>query len=120
MTTRQDVVATYFDGFRTSDHRQILDLLTDDVVWHLPGHAHLEGKRAFDGEIENPAFEGSPTLTIDRLVEEGDVVVATGEGQGALTAGGTVRFAFCTVFTFRDGLIEHVESYVVPLPSDTT
>jgi ketosteroid isomerase-like protein len=118
MTTRQDVVATYFDGFRSSNHEQILDLLTDDVVWHLPGHAHLEGKQAFDGEIENPAFEGSPTLAVDRMFEEGDVVVATGEGQGALAAGGTVQFAFCTVFTFRDGLIERVESYVVPLPSD--
>ncbi len=115
MTTRQDVVATYFDGFRTSDHELILDLLTDDVVWHVPGHAHLTGKKEFDGEIENPAFEGSPTLTVDRLLEEGDVVVATGEGQGTLALGGKVRFAFCTVFMFRDGLIERVESYVVPL-----
>jgi hypothetical protein len=31
-------------------------------------------------EIANDDFEGGPTLTIDRLVEEGDGVVATGGG----------------------------------------
>ena len=60
----------------------ILSCLTDDVAWDLPGFRHLTGKQAFDGEIENPEFEGSPQLHVDRQVEEDDVVVAIGSGEG--------------------------------------
>jgi uncharacterized protein len=109
------VVETYFDGFRRSDHGAILACLTDDVVWDLPGFKHLEGKEAFDGEIENDAFEGSPSLQLDRLIEEGDTIVALGSGCARRRDGEEFRFAFSDVFTFRRELICRVESYLVPL-----
>jgi len=112
---RKELAARYIDGFRTRDHPSILGCLTDDVVWDLPGYAHLAGKVAFDGEIANPAFTGRPTLHVDRLVEEGDTVVAVGRGRAARTEGGEHHFAFCDVFTFRGDLIARVESYVVAL-----
>jgi uncharacterized protein len=115
MSRRKAVVERYFDGFRRSDHHQILDCLTDDVVWDLPGLAHLKGKEAFDGEIENPEFEDSPTLTVDRMVEEGGTVVTTGTGQGRRRSGEIHRFAFCDVFVFDGDLVVRVESYLVPL-----
>ena len=113
MSTRKAVVDRYFDGFRRSDHGQILDCLTDEVVWDLPGFKHLEGKAAFDGEIENEAFVGPPTLDVDRLVEEGDTIVAIGTGSGTQVTGDTFDFAFCTVLTFAAERIRRVESYVV-------
>lgn len=119
MTPRKTTVETYFEGFRRSDHAMILDRLTDDVVWNLPGHAHLEGKAAFDAEIENPEFAGSPTLHLDRLVEEGDTVVAIGTGSGTQQTGETHRFAYCDVFTFTGDRINRVESYLVPLTEET-
>ena len=119
MSARKDLVERYFEGFRQSDHEAILGLLTDDVVWDLPGFRHLEGKAAFDGEIENPAFEGRPLLVLDRLVEEGDTVVAIGTGEAHFAGGATHRFAYCDVFTFRVDLIARVESYVVPLTEET-
>ena len=115
MSAHKAIVERYFDGFRKSDHAQVLGCLTDDVVWDIAGHAHLEGKAAFDAEIENPNFEGSPRLTVDRLVEEGETLVALGNGEGRLRGGGDFRFAFCTVFTFGGERIRRVESYVVPL-----
>ena len=50
------------------------------MAWDLPGYRHLAGKEAFDREIENEEFVGSPTLTVDRLIEEDATVVAMGEG----------------------------------------
>jgi SnoaL-like domain len=76
---------------------------------------HLEGKDAFDREIENEGFVGSPTLDVDRVIEEGATVVATGTGSGTQTTGDRFEFAFCTVFTFAAEHIERVESYIVPL-----
>ncbi len=115
MSARTDVVETYFDGFRRSDHEQILGCLTDDVIWYLPGYTLLAGKRGFDSEIENENFVGSPTLTVDRLVESADTVVATGNGEARQKSGEVHRFAFCDIFTFAGDLIGRVESYVVPL-----
>lgn len=115
MSAQKSLVQTYFEGFRRSDHAAILACLTDDVVWELPGYKSLAGKAAFDSEIENEASEGSPTLTVDRLVEEGNTVVALGIGQGALKGGGQLKFAFSTVLTFTGDKIGKVESYVVNL-----
>jgi uncharacterized protein len=115
MSPRKQLVETYFEGFRQSNHETILACLTDDVVWDLPGFKHLEGKVAFDGEIENDAFEGRPSLDVDRLIEERDTVVALGIGGGRRKGGDAFRFAFSDVFTFRGELICRVESYLVPL-----
>ena len=115
MSARKVVVETYFDGFRRSDHKQILACLTDDVAWDLPGYTHLTGKDAFDQEIENDEFVGSPTLTVDRLIEEADTVVAIGTGEATHKSGELHRFVVCDVFTFASAKICRVESYLVPL-----
>jgi uncharacterized protein len=112
---RKAVVERYFDGFRRSDHQQILACLTEDVVWDIAGFKHLEGKEAYDAEIENENFVGSPTLDVDRLIEEGDVVVAIGTGASTQANGARFEFAFCDVFTFAGELVRRRESYVVPL-----
>ena len=118
MSAHKTLVEQYFEGFRRSDHASILECLTDDVVWDLPGFRYLEGKDAFDGEIENEEFVGSPELVLDRLVEEGDTVVAIGSGVGTHRSGRRHPFAYCDVFTFRGPLICRVESYLVTLPDD--
>jgi ketosteroid isomerase-like protein len=115
MTHRSDTVHRYVDGFRRSDHAMVLDCLTDDVVWHIHGVRSTTGKTEFDDEIENPAFEGSPELTVERTIEAADVVVVTGVGAGRHREAGPFRFAYNDLFTFRDGLISQVDSYVVPL-----
>ena len=113
--TQRHLVAEYFDGFRGSDHARILATLTDDVEWVIHGHRTTRGKAEFDGEIENPGFTGSPELDVHRVLEDGSVVVTTGEGRGVSVEHGPFRFAFNDLFTFRDGLIARVDSYVVPL-----
>ena len=53
MSDNKKTIEKYIDGFQKSDHAQILSCLADNVVWEMPGIFHLEGKEAFDGEIEN-------------------------------------------------------------------
>jgi hypothetical protein len=76
------------DGFRKGDHALILSCLTDDVEWEMPGGFHLTGKEAFDREIENEAFVGRPTITVTRMTEEHDVVVAEGSVRTERQSGG--------------------------------
>ncbi|MFI6128603.1 nuclear transport factor 2 family protein [Micromonospora sp. NPDC051141] len=114
--SQRDLVDEYFAGFRAGDHPRILATLTDDVEWVIHGHRTTRGRAEFDSEIENPAFAGSPQLDVERVHEDGPVVVVTGEGRGVSVAHGPFRFAFNDLFTFRGGLIARVDSYVVPLP----
>lgn len=114
MSAHKDAVLAYFDGFRRSDHAAILALLTDDVVWDLYGHRHLTGKQQFDEEIENEGFEGSPELSVDRLIEDSDTIVVPHTGKMLRNDGALFTFAACDVFTFDGDLVSRVESYVVP------
>jgi ketosteroid isomerase-like protein len=115
MNSRERLVHRYIEGFRVSDHEEILDCLTEDVVWCIHGLRTTRGKAEFDDEIENPTFEGSPELTVERTIGAGDVVVVTGTGRGTHRENGSFRFAYNDLFTFRGDLIAQVDSYVVPL-----
>jgi ketosteroid isomerase-like protein len=115
MTENKRTVQLYMDGFRTSDHELILSCLTDDVEWILPGAFHLHGKEAFDGEIENPAFTGSPEITVDRMVEENDVVVAEGTVRARRRDGTPLVLAMCDVFEMRAHKIRRLTSYLMEL-----
>jgi ketosteroid isomerase-like protein len=115
MSENKKTIETYIDGFNTSDHAQILSCLTDDVVWEMPGIFHHEGKKAFDGEIENPAFEGKPIVVITRMTEENNVVIAEGTVQGKRKDGDVFNAAFCDVFEMESGLIKRLIGYIAML-----
>ena len=84
---------SHIDGFNRSDHEQILSCLTDDIRWTVFGAFRLEGKEAYDAEIENPAFTGSLSITITRMVEEDDVVMAEMTLEAQRATGETMRAA---------------------------
>lgn len=113
MTANKTTIERYIEGFRASDHALVLSCLAEGVVWELPGMFRLVGKEAFDKEIENDAFVGGPTITIERMTEENDVVVAEGAVRARKRDGGTLAAVFCDVFTMRDALITRLVTYLI-------
>jgi len=41
MTQNKNTVSSSMDGFRNSDHKQVLSCLTDDIEWEIPGAFHV-------------------------------------------------------------------------------
>lgn len=115
MSRNKETVQKYMEAFTRSDHPEILSCLTDDVEWLIPGAFHLTGKEAFDKEIENDAFVGRPTITVTRMIEENDVVVAEGSVQSARRDGGRLNAVFCDVFVMRDSKVRHLTSYLMEI-----
>jgi len=113
MSENKKTVEKYIDGFNKSDHGQILSCLTDDIEWELPGVFHLYGKESFDKEINNEAFVGSPTVTITRMVEENDVVVAEGEVHVKKIDGNILNLKYCDVFLMGNAKIRRLVSYLM-------
>jgi ketosteroid isomerase-like protein len=115
MTDNKKTIEKYMEGFRRSDHRMILECVTDDVVWIMPGVYEHHGRNAFDKEIENENFEGSPTIQVTRLTEENDVVIAEGAVQAKMKNGNKLDAVFCDVFEMKGGKIRRLTSYLMSL-----
>jgi ketosteroid isomerase-like protein len=111
----KQLVETYLDGFRTTDHAKILACLSDDIEWTIFGQVFITGKDAYDQAIEGPEFVGSPRLDVVRMVEEGDTVMAELRGWIRRTSGEVMRMSMAEVFVIRDGKIADRRAWVIPL-----
>src|SRR5687767_3927201 len=113
MSRNKETVDRYMDAFRRSDHERILACLTGNVEWVIPGAFHLHGKEEFDRHIEGDGFLGSPAITVTRLTEEHDVVVAEGRVRTQRKDGTFLNLAFCDVFEMSGGRIRRLTSYLM-------
>jgi ketosteroid isomerase-like protein len=113
MSQNKQTVQKYMNAFSKTDHAEVLSCLTDSVEWEIPGAFHVIGKDAFDKEIENDAFVGSPTIRVTRMTEEHNVVVAEGTVRCARKDGGYLNAVFCDVFVLQDAKIKHLTSYLM-------
>ena len=115
MSRNKRTVEAYLEGFRRSDHEQILSCLTDDIEWTVFGAFHLTGKQAYDDAIEGPGFTGPPELEVVRMVEQDDVVMAELVGSVARDTGEVMRMSMAEVFVMRDGKIAERRAWVIEL-----
>ena len=113
MSTNKRTVEKYIAGFRTTDREAILSCLTDDVEWLIPGMFHTRGRAAFNEHIVDPGFAGQPVITIHRMIEENDVVVAEGEVIARREDGSALPLVFCDVFDMQNGKIRRLVSYLM-------
>jgi len=113
MSENKQTVQKYMDGFVAGDHELILSCLTDDVVWDMPGNFHLTGKQAFDKEVGNENFVGTPSIQTIRMIEESNIVIAEGTVQSKMKTGGMLDAVFCDVFHMENGKIKQLTSYVM-------
>ena len=114
MTANQRTVEKYLDGFRRTDREQILSCLTDDVRWVIPGVFDVHGKDGFERHIVDEGFTGAPEITVTRMIEADDVVVAEGAVLAPRTDGTTLSLVFCDVFDMAaDARIRRLVSYLM-------
>ncbi|MFH6943309.1 nuclear transport factor 2 family protein [Flavobacterium sp. FlaQc-50] len=113
MSVNKETIEEYINAFKVSDHERVLACLTDDVVWEMPGIYQHVGKEAFDKEIENENFIGSPTIQILKLIEENNIVIAEGAVQGMMKNGNILDAVFCDVFEMEKGKIKRLTSYLM-------
>lgn len=99
-------------GFRASDALRILACLTDDVEWVIPGAFRVQGKEEFAKHIVDAAFVAHPSITVTRMTEEHDVVVAEGAVRTQRKDGTFLNLAFCDVFEMQEGRIRRLTSYL--------
>jgi len=97
----KDLIERGYAAFSAGDIQTVMDQFDDDIEWVQPGQSAISG--TFHGKTEVMEFmerlaQKAPTVTLKRLIAEGDTVVAitdvTVDGQTGEDA---------DVFTVRDG-----------------
>jgi ketosteroid isomerase-like protein len=102
----KDLIQRGYEAFSTGDLETVMGLFDDDIEWVQPGESAISG--TFHGKTEimehfGRMAEKALTVKLNRLIAEGDTVVALTE----VTAGGETG-QDADVFTIRDGKTTHV------------
>ena len=120
MGLNTETVRTYMRAYAAGDHAGVDELLADDVVWTVHGHATFRGRAAYVEEMRRGETAGLPHITTDRYVEQDDLVCVTGTVRAPLPDGSWVDLVFSDVFAFDGGRISAVDAYVVPISGAAT
>ena len=74
---------------------------------------HSRGKDAFNEHIVDPGFAGHPVITVTRMTEENDVVIAEGTVMAQREDGSKLPLVFCDVFEMKGARIRRLVSYLM-------
>jgi ketosteroid isomerase-like protein len=105
----KELIKRGYAAFTAGDLETVMSLFDDDVEWVQPGDSTVSG--TFHGKTEvmehlGRLAEKSLTVKLNRLIAEGDAVVAITE----VTAGGETG-EDADVFILRDGKTVRVETH---------
>jgi len=109
----KEIIQKVNEGFAEGDTEKILSYVAEDVRWDIPGTSSAVGKDQFRKEINNENFEGNPTITIKKEIEEGDYVAVEGEVKCRKKGGGIFDAFFFDIYHLENGKIREMRSYVI-------
>jgi len=122
----KQVVRDFYETANRGDMDACLGLLAEDLVWTNIGSTRFSGtysgKQAVLEELIGPLFgqlRAGISSRIDRLVSEGDVVVAETSGTAETLDGVAYNNTYCQIFKIRDGRIVQVKEYFDTALTDT-
>lgn len=116
----KEIAAELFARFTRSDIPGVLELMTDDAVWRIPGKKELSppagdyGKERI-GRLFNRMLSQLETglrMTVLGSIAEGDSVAVEVESSGNLKNGRQYRQQYHFLIAFRDGKISAVREYL--------
>lgn len=109
------ILETANDAIRRNDHEGFLAHCSADTRWTFVGDVTLDGKDAVrQWMAEN--YQEPPRFTVDRMISDGEFVVALGRIETAGAAGDITTNDYCDVWRFRDRQMVELQAFVVGSP----
>jgi uncharacterized protein len=94
------------------DFEGFLSLCTEDTEWTFVGERTISGKDAVRRWMAD-AYQEPPRFRVDRLIAEGEFVVAMGEIILKGEDGNDHRHSYCDVWRFHNGRMAELRAFVV-------
>jgi ketosteroid isomerase-like protein len=101
------------------DYERFLSHCTDDVVWTFVGEQTLNGKAAVRRYIEATYVE-PPRFAVERMIAEGEFVMAMGDISLKDEAGNVVHYKYCDVWRIEGGKLAALKAFVVEIKTDVS
>ena len=118
MSNKELIVHAYAE-LSTGNSRPLLELLADDVAWTVKGQTKwsgtYRGKQAVLRDLLGALgqrLEGRYRATAERVLADGDFVVAQAKAQATTKLGAAYDQEYCFVYRFEDGRIKEVTEYI--------
>ena len=112
------VVAEAFAGTSRGDGRSFVAMLDDDVRWEIIGTTSWSrtfvGKDAVIRDLLAPLaanFAGPNTVTAERIMAEGDLVVVEGRNHSRTLRGADYPNRYCWVMRLAAGKVREMTEY---------
>jgi uncharacterized protein len=119
MSKNKDIVTAFYEAGNRGDIDACLDLIADDIVWINMGSTRFSGqyrgKEALVKNLVGPLFgrlKAGITTKIERLIAEGDLVVAQTRGDAETSDGRPYNNQYCQIMRIKNGLIVEVTEYL--------
>jgi hypothetical protein len=114
-----ETVRSAYAAFTRGDVQGVLDLLTDDVEWELPGPSQIPYAGIFHGKNDVAEFFRILAQTEDveqfqpqRFFSDGDMVIVTGRYAARVkNTGKNATTDWVHAFTFRNGKVARWREY---------
>ncbi|MBI5473796.1 MAG: nuclear transport factor 2 family protein [Ignavibacteriae bacterium] len=116
--TNVEIVQRGYENFKRGNIDALLGSLSDDIVWELPASAGVPFSGQFKGKSGVAQFFQNVAATndlkefeVEKLIAEGDVVVALGHLRAtAKTTGKTSQNKWAHVWNLQNGkVVRHYE-----------
>lgn len=95
------------------ENEGFLTFCTEDTEWLFVGDRILKGKDAVRQYMAITYIE-PPEFDVEKLVAEGDTVIALGKIRIRNEKGVMAGYSYCDVWQFRDGKMAGLKAFVLP------
>jgi ketosteroid isomerase-like protein len=113
------IVQKFYEAGNAGDMETCFGLLADDIVWTNIGSTSVSGtyrgKPQLMEGLLGPLFaqlKGGIHMTVERMVAEGDYVVAQTRGAAETLDGVPYENTYCWVIRLRDGQFVELTEYL--------
>jgi len=114
----KNIVLNFYEAGARGDMDTCFALLSDDIVWTNIGSSRFSGtysgKQVLTEQLLGPLFgqlKAGIASKIERLVAEGDIVVAQTSGTAETLDGTPYNNTYCQVIRIENGKIAEVTEY---------
>ena len=115
----KQIVASFYEAGNRGDVDACFDLIADDITWTNIGSTSLsgtyKGKTDLMEKLIGPLFgrlNAGIRTSIEKLIGQGDCVVALTSGTAETTDGRPYNNTYCQVIRRRDGKFVEVIEYL--------
>ena len=116
----KEVAREFFARFTAGDIAAVLDSMTDDATWWLPGKpeqlpivgVQTKEQMARLFQVMTAQLENGLKMTVKSVIAEGDKVALEAESYGQLRNGRVYNQEYHFAMTIRDGKVSAVREYL--------